>query len=396
MRANRGPLGDERRDRGRELPPTRGVLITGGLVSVSGAAAAGCGALFVLLPLLAIIGGFAFPDDLPDFVTVFGGPLVAAGLGAAVFLTVLGYALTCRHLALAGMYAAANGSPSLGNAVEVRGPVSRTPFFPAVTTTSVIGSLLLATAGVLLAASAWPPVAMTLLVLGVLCVPLVLALTAAGRRWARSGSARLPAQALGEQGRARLLLGDADTKLRQQVKARDRAEATGLDRARTAARAALVIAVLAVMSPSISPTTSLWQQVRLGGAGLGLLCLLLLPCIAVLRIRRLRRTLVRVRRGGADVTAVDRAHAVNATAAQASELHAATAVWAALGTGALGALAPRTTDAVPAVIVAGIWALGLAALVALSMRSDAAGPRLREEFGYRLPTQTPGNDNTWH
>ncbi len=40
------------------------------------------------------------------------------------------------------------------------------------------------------------------------------------------------------------------------------------------------------------------------------------------------------------MTAVDRAHAVNATAAQESELHAATAVWAALGAGALGALAP--------------------------------------------------------
>ncbi|MFH8880965.1 hypothetical protein [Streptomyces californicus] len=371
-------------------------MITGGLVRVSGAAAAGCGALFGLLPVLAIIGSFGFPDDRPDFVPVFGGPLVAAGLGVAVFLMVLGYALTFQQLALAGMYAAAEGSPSLGNAVEVRGPVNRTPFFPAVTTTIVIGSLLLATGGVLLAASAWPPVAMTLLVLGVLCVPLVLALIAAGRGWARSASARLPAQALGEQGRARLLLGDADTKLRQRVKARDRAEATGLDRASTAVLAAFAVAVLAMMSPSLSPTTSLWKKVQLGGAGLGVLCLLLVPCIAVLRIRRLRRTLVRVRRGGADVTAIDRAHAVNATVTQASVLHAATAVWAALGAGALGALAPRTTEIAPVVIVAAVWAFGLAALLALSMRSDAAAPRLREEFGYRLPTRTSGDDNTWH
>ncbi|MGW0551511.1 hypothetical protein [Streptomyces altiplanensis] len=396
MRANRGPLGDERRDRGFELPPTRGVLITGGLVRVSGAAAAGCGALFGLLPVLALIGRFGFPEDPPAFVPVFGGPLIAASLGIAVFLIVLGYGLTFQQLALADMYAAAEGSPSLGNAVEVRGPVSRTPFFPAVVTSVVIGSLLLATAGVLLAASAWPAIAMTLLVLGVLCVPLVLALIAADRRWRRTAGERLPAQALGEQGHARLLLGDADTKLRQQVKARDRAEATGLDRASIPVLATLVIAVLAVMSPSLSPTTPIWKQVQLGGAGLGLLCLLLVPCIAVLRVRRLRRTLVRIRRGGTDVTAIDRAHAITATATQASEVHAATTVWALLGAGALGTLIPRTTDIAPVVIVAGIWTFGLTALVALSMRSDAAAPKLREEFGYRLPTQTSGNDNTWH
>ncbi|MEE1768917.1 hypothetical protein PUR34_12295 [Streptomyces sp. JV185] len=396
MKANRGPLGDERRDRGPELPPTRGALITGSLVRVSGAAAAGCGALFGLLPVLALIGRFGFPDDPPDFVPVFGGPLIAASLGIAVFLIVLGYSLTFQQLALADMYAAAEDSPSLGNAVEVRGPVSRTPFFPAVATSIVIGSLLLATAGVLLAASAWPAIAMTLLVLGVLCVPAVLALIAADRRWRRTAGERLPAQALGEQGHARLLLGDADTKLRQKVKARDRAEATELDRASIPVLATLVIAMLAMMSPSLSPTTPIWKQVQLAGAGLGVLCLLLVPCIAVLRVRRLQRTLVRVRRGGADVTAIDRAHAITATATQASEVHAATTVWALLGAGALGTLIPRTTDIAPVLIVAGIWALGFTALVALSMRSDTAAPKLREEFGYRLPTQTSGNDNTWH
>ncbi|MER8199355.1 hypothetical protein ABTY00_36170 [Streptomyces microflavus] len=78
---------------------------------------------------------------------VFGGPLIAASLGIAVFLIVLSYALRLHQLALADMYAAAEGSPSLGNAVEVRGPVSRTPFFPAVVTSIVIGSLPLAPSG---------------------------------------------------------------------------------------------------------------------------------------------------------------------------------------------------------------------------------------------------------
>ncbi|MDX3186422.1 hypothetical protein AB0K64_33535 [Streptomyces sp. NPDC053741] len=396
MKAKRGPLGDERRDRGPETPPTRGVLVTGSLVRVSSAAAAGCGALFVLLPVLALIGRLGFPDDPPDFVPVFGGPLIAASLGIAVFLIVLGYSLTFQQLALADMYAAEGDSPSLRNAVEVRGPVSRTPFFPAVATSIVIGSLLLATAGVLLAASAWPAVATILLILGILSAPAVLALIAVGRRWRRTAGERLPAQALGEQGHARLLLGDADTKRRQQAKARDRAEATDLDRASIPVRAALVIAVFAVMSPSLSPTAPLWKQVQLAGAGLGVLCLLLDSCLAMLRSRRLRRTLVRVRSGGADVTAIDRAHAITATAAQASEVHAVSTVWALLGAGVLGTLIPRNTDIAPVLIVAGTWVLGFIALVAVSMRSDAAAPKLREEYGYRLPTQTSGNDNTWH
>ncbi|WP_424922677.1 hypothetical protein [Streptomyces sp. wa53] len=84
----------------------------------------------------------------------------------------------------------------------------------------------------------------------------------------------------------------------------------------------------------------------------------------------LRRTLVRVRSGEADVTAIDRAHAITATAAQASEVHAATTVWAMLGAGALGTLIPRNTDIAPVLIVAGTWALGFTVLVALSMRSD--------------------------
>ncbi|MFE9016308.1 hypothetical protein [Streptomyces cyaneofuscatus] len=396
MKANRGLLGDERRDRGLELPPTRGVLIAGGLVRVSGGAAAGCGALFGLLPVLALIGRFGLPDDPPAFVPVFGGTLLAASFGITIFLMVFGYALTFHQLALADMYAAAADAPSLRNAVEVRGPVSRTPFFPAVVTSVVIGSLLLATAGILLAASAWPAIARTLLVLGVLCVPLVLALIAAGRRWARSAGERLPAQALGEQGPARLLIGDVDTKLRQQVKARNRAEATRLDRTNIPVPATFVIAVLAMMTPSLSPTTVLWKQVQLGGAGLAALWLFLVPCIAVLRAWQLRRTLARVRRGGVDVTAVDRAHAITATTTQAAELHAAAAVWTLLGAGALGTMVPRTAAVAPVIIVAGSWAFGLAALLVLSMRSDAAAPKLREEFGYRLPSQTSGNDNTWH
>ncbi|MFG3532974.1 hypothetical protein ACGF8B_40695 [Streptomyces sp. NPDC047917] len=77
-------------------------------------------------------------------------------------------------------------------------------------------------------------------------------------------------------------------------------------------------------------------------------------------------------------------------------MHAATTVWALLGAGALGTLIPRTTDIAPVLIVAGSWVLGFTVLVALSIRSDAAAPKLREEFGYRLPTRTSGNDNTWH
>ncbi|WP_327278453.1 hypothetical protein OG609_44630 (plasmid) [Streptomyces sp. NBC_01224] len=257
---------------------------------MSGAAAVGCGALFGLLPVLALIGRLGLPDDPPGFVPVFGGPLIAAALGIAVFLIVLGYALTFHQLALAGMYAPAEDSSALRNAVEVRGPVTRTPFFPAVVTSIVIP----------------------------------------------------------------------------------------------------------MMSPSLSPTAAIWRQGQLVGVGLGVLCLLVLLGIRVLRIRRLRRTLVRVHRGGADVTDIDRAHAITATTTQASELHAATTVWALLGAAALGTVVHRTADVAPVLIVAGIWALGFAVLIALSMRSDAAAPKLREEFGYRLPTKASGNDNTWH
>jgi hypothetical protein len=396
VKAKCAPLGDERRDRGPELPPTRSVLITGGLVRVSGAAAVGCGALFGLLPVLALIGRLGLPDDPPGFVPVFGGPLIAAALGIAVFLMVLGYALTFHQLALAGMYAPAEDSSALRNAVEVRGRVTRTPFFPSVVTSIVIGFLLLATASILLAASAWPTVAITLLLSGVLCVPAVLALIAADRRWGRTVPERLPARALGEQGSAQLLLGEADTELRRQVKARERAEATELDHATTPVLVTLAIASLAMMSPSLSPRAAIWKQVQLVGVGLGVLCLLVLLGIRVLRIRRLRRTLVRVRRGGADVSDIDRAHAITATTTRASELHAATTVWALLGAAALGTVVHRTADVAPVLIVAGIWALGFAVLIALSMRSDAAAPKLREEFGYRLPTKTSGNDNTWH
>ncbi|MEU6845644.1 hypothetical protein ABZ930_27600 [Streptomyces sp. NPDC046716] len=396
MKAKRGPLGDERRDRGPELAPTRGVVIAGGLVRVSGAAAVGCGALFGLLPVLALIGRFGFPDDPPGFVPVFGGPLIAAALGMAVFLVVLGYCLAFQQLALAGMYAAAEDSSSLRNAVEARGPVSRTPLFPAVVTSVVIGCLFLATAGILLAASALPAVAITLLVASGLCIPAVLALIAADRRWRRTAGERLPGHALGEQGRAGLLLGDADTKLRQQIKARDRAEATELDRASAPVLVTLVVAVLAMMSPSLSPAAHVWRQVQLIGVGIGVLCLVVLLCIGALRVRRLRRTLVRVRRGGSEVTEVDRAHAITATTAQASEVHAATAVWALFGAGALGTLIPRSTEVTPVLIIAGLWTLGIVVLLALSMRADAAAPKLREEYGYRLPTRTSGNDNTWH
>ncbi|MFF8555860.1 hypothetical protein ACF058_23875 [Streptomyces sp. NPDC015501] len=48
------------------------------------------------------------------------------------------------------------------------------------------------------------------------------------------------------------------------------------------------------------------------------------------------------------------------------------------------------------VIVAGIRSFGSAGLVALSMRSDAAVPKLREEFGYQLPIRASGNDGTRH
>ncbi|MFJ4714330.1 hypothetical protein [Streptomyces sp. NPDC088785] len=363
---------------------------------VSGAAAVGCGALFGLLPVLALIGRFGFPDDPPGFIPVFGGPLLAASLGIAVFLVVLGYSLTFQQLALADMYARAEDPSSLRNAVEARGRVSRTPFFPAVVTSVVIGCLLLATAGILLAASAWPPVAIMLLVAGGLCVPAVLALLAADRRWRRTAGERLPAQAVGEQGRAQLLLNDTDTKRRQQLKARDRAEATGLNRASTPVLLTLAVAVLAVMSPSLSPTAHVWRRGQQVGAGIGVLCLIVFLCIGALRVRRLRRALARVRRGGPAVTDVDRAHAITATTAQAAEVHAATAIWALLGAGTLGTLIPRSADVAPVLIATVLWTLGIILLLALSMRADAAAPKLREEHGYRLPTTISGNDNTWH
>lgn len=74
----------------------------------------------------------------------------------------------------------------------------------------------------------------------------------------------------------------------------------------------------------------------------------------------------------------------------------ATAFRALLGVEALGALPPGSTDAASVVIVAGIRSFGSAGLVALSMRSDAAVPKLREEFGYQLPIRASGNDGTRH
>lgn len=385
MTSRRGPLGDGRRRRGRELPPTPSVLIGDAVVGLSAAAAVGCGLLLCTLPLLALLGRLVFPDSPTDFIEVFGGPLLAAVLGGALSLITWGYASTTRQLALVRMYARTADPRELRNAVEVRGPIGRSPRIAAVATTTSIGVIALGTGGILLAAGALPLIAAVSLVVGALCIPVVLVLLAADRRWARVAADRLPTAALGEQGPARVLVADDDVQKR--VDARERRERSALDRAATPLLMVLTPAALACAVLSLRPPTGVSAQAQVVGAAVGPLSVLALLVLGALRIDQLRRVLQRVR-AGRGATAADRGRASAATTVLAADLRTATAVWVLLGAGVLGLTAP---DLTPAVVTAIILLLGLAALFSLAMRLGAAAPSLREKFGYRLPVEHPSD-----